>query len=263
MGKFCEVCEFGQENYCFNKYVGIYNGVYFNGGKFYGGYVIYNCVFVCFVVKIFEGIFSVEVVLMLCGGVIIYVFFKYYGVGFGKIVGIVGFGGFGYFGVMWVKVFGVDKVVVIFRINVKKEDVFKMGVDEFIVIVEDFRWGKIYVNIIDLIVCIVSQIDMLVQDYFNLFKFDGVFVQVGLFDDGFLIFQQKFLIFKCIKIIGSLIGSLDDIREMFDLVFVKGVKLWIFIIFMKDVNQVIIDFEKGVLRYRFVLENELEVKVFF
>lgn len=260
MGKPCEACESGQENYCPNKHVGTYNGVYLNGGKSYGGYATYNRVPARFAVKIPEGISSAEAAPMLCGGVTTYAPLKHHGAGPGKTVGIVGLGGLGHFGVMWAKALGADKVVVISRTNAKKEDALKMGADEFIATAEDPKWGKTHANTIDLIVCTVSQTDMPVQDYFNLLKFDGVFVQVGLPDDGFPTFQQKPLIFKRIKITGSLIGSPDDIREMFDLALAKGVKPWISTIPMKDANQAIVDFEKGAPRYRFVLENEPEAK---
>lgn len=51
------------------------------------------------------------VVFLFCGGVIVYLLFKCFGVGFGKRVGVVGVGGLGYFVVLFVCVFGVEEVV--------------------------------------------------------------------------------------------------------------------------------------------------------
>ncbi|KAK4186498.1 chaperonin 10-like protein [Podospora australis] len=256
----CDACNNGRENYCQNRHVGTYNGKYANGGKSYGGYSTYNRAPANFVVKIPSGISSADAAPMLCGGVTTYAPLKHHGAGPGKTVGIIGLGGLGHFGVMWAKALGADKVVVISRSSAKKEDAFKMGATDFIATAEDPDWAKKADSTIDLIVCTVSDTNMPVQDYLRLLKFDGTFVQVGLPDDGFPTFQQMPLIFKRVKITGSLIGSPNDIREMFDLAVEKGVKPWIKEVPMKDANQALLDFEKGVPRYRFVLANEPEVK---
>ncbi|KAK3990796.1 chaperonin 10-like protein [Cladorrhinum sp. PSN332] len=254
-GEFCEACSSGKENYCQNKHVGTYNGVYLNGGKSYGGYATYNRAPSNFVVKIPDGISNAEAAPMLCGGVTTYAPLKFHGAGPGKTVGIVGLGGLGHFGVMWAKALGADKVVVISRSGVKKEDAFEMGADRFIATSEEENWAEKYKSSIDILLCTVSDTRMPVPGYLSLLKMDGTFIQVGLPDDGFPTFQQKPLIFKRIKITGSLIGSPNDIREMFALAEEKDVKPWISTIPMKDANQALLDFDKGAPRYRFVLEN--------
>ena len=80
-------------------------------------------------------------------------------------------------------------------------------------------------------------------------------MQVGAPDDpipGFLAFA---LIMKKVKITGSLIGSPKEIREMFELAAKRSdvVKPWINKRPMSEANQVVVDFEKGLPRYRYVL----------
>ncbi|KAL2128080.1 hypothetical protein VTI74DRAFT_9759 [Chaetomium olivicolor] len=252
----CEACASGMENYCPIQHTGTYNGVYLNGGKSYGGYALYNRSPSHFVVKIPDSISSAEAAPMLCGGVTTYAPLKHHGAGPGKTVGIIGLGGLGHFGVMWAKALKADKVVVISRTSAKKEDALKMGADEFIATAEDPDWAKKHASTLDLIVCTVSSSSMPLMEYLALLKFDGTFVQVGAPEDGLPTIQQFPLIFKRLKITGSLIGSPDDIREMLQLAADQKVKPWIEEIPMKDANKAIVDMDAGKPRYRYVLYNE-------
>jgi D-arabinose 1-dehydrogenase-like Zn-dependent alcohol dehydrogenase len=245
-----------RQNYCQKHHVGTYNGVYLNGGKSYGGYALYNRAPSHFVVKIPDAISSAEAAPMLCGGVTTYTPLKHHGVGPGKTVGIIGLGGLGHFGVMWAKALKADKVVVISRTSAKKEDALKMGADEFVATAEDPDWAKNHASTLDVIVCTVSSSSMPLMQYMSLLRFDGTFVQVGAPEDGLPTIQQFPLIFKRLKITGSLIGSPGDIREMLQLAADQKVKPWIKEIPMKDANKAILDFEAGKPRYRFVLANE-------
>jgi D-arabinose 1-dehydrogenase-like Zn-dependent alcohol dehydrogenase len=244
------------ENYCSVVHTGTYNSVYLNGGKSYGGYALYNRAPSHFVVKIPATISSAEAAPMLCGGVTTYTPLKHHGVGPGKTVGIIGLGGLGHFGVMWAKALKADKVVVISRTSAKREDALKMGADEFIATAEDADWAKKHASTLDVVVCTVSSSSMPLMQYLSLLRFDGTFVQVGAPDDGLPTIQQFPLIFKRLKITGSLIGSPNDIREMFQLAADQKVKPWIKEIPMKDANRAIVEMEAGKPRYRYVLYNE-------
>ena len=74
---------------------------------------------------------------MLCGGITLYSPLKNHGCGPGKKVGIIGVGGLGHFGVIFAKALGADKVVGISRKADKKDDVLKMGADEYVATSED------------------------------------------------------------------------------------------------------------------------------
>ncbi len=69
-------------------------------------------------------------------------------------------------------------------------------------------------------------------------------------------FSAFTLIFKRVRIAGSLIGSPAEIREMLDLVAKEKTKAWIQARPMEDGNQAVIDMDKGKARYRYVLVNQ-------
>ncbi|KAK3320399.1 chaperonin 10-like protein [Cercophora scortea] len=256
----CEACASGLENHCPVKHVGTYNGRYFNGGKSYGGYALYNRAPSHFVIKIPDAIPSAEAAPMLCGGVTTYTPLKFHGAGPGKTVGIVGLGGLGHFAVMWAAALGADKVVVVSRTAAKKADAFKMGATDFIATDEDPAWNKKHASTLDIIISTVSSSSMPLMQYFDLLKLDGTFVQVGAPDDGLPKIGAMPLIMKRLKLTGSLIGSPKDIRDMFALAVEKNVRPWVEEIPMKDANKAIVDMEAGVARYRYTLVNEPEAE---
>jgi alcohol dehydrogenase (NADP+) len=251
----CNECKSGHESYC-KKMVSTYGSVYANKDKSFGGYANYNRTHSAFVVKIPEGIESADAAPMLCGGVTVYSPLKRNGCGPGKTVGIVGVGGLGHFGVLFAKALKADRVVGISRKNDKRDDVLKLGADKYIATGEDKDWASENARTLDLIVCTVSSEKMPMTEYLSLLKVGGVFIQVGAPDGGNLPPINAFtLIANQIKVGGSLIGSPAEINEMLQLAADQKIKPWIEVRPMKDANQVIVDFEKGLPRYRYVLEN--------
>ncbi|KAK0706266.1 chaperonin 10-like protein [Lasiosphaeria miniovina] len=255
-GTKCAACAAGMENYCQVKHVGTYNGRYMNGGKSYGGYATYNRAPSRFVVKIPDAIASAEAAPMLCGGITTYTPLKHYGAGPGKAVGIIGLGGLGHFGVMWASALGADKVVVVSRSRGKAADAAKMGATDFIATGEDEGWAKKHAATLDIIICTVSSADMPLQEYMSLLRFDGTFVQVGAPEDGLPGFLPWDILYRRLKLTGSMIGSPNGIREMLQLAAEKNVKPWVTEVPMKDANKAILEMEAGVPRYRYTLVNE-------
>lgn len=116
---------------------------------------------------------------MLCGGITTYSPLRNNGCGPGKKVGIVGIGGLGHFGILWATMLGADEVVAISRTSSKKADVKNMGATGFIATDEDKDWASEHANSLDLIVCTVSSPNMPLQEYLQLLRFKGQFIQVG------------------------------------------------------------------------------------
>lgn len=96
---------------------------------------------------------------------------------------------------------------------------------------------------------------MPLTDYLGLVRTGGTFVQLGLPEDGGLMAPVRNLM-RRIKLESALVGSPDEIRQMFDLVAEKNVQPWIEEIPMKNANKAIVDMEAGNARYRYVLVNE-------
>lgn len=176
----CPDCSVGLENHCARSNINTYGSVYPNGeGKSYGGYADYNRTHNRFVFKIPDGLPSEYAAPLLCGGVTVYAPLKHEGCGPGKAVGIVGVGGLGHFGVLFAKALGADRVVGISRRESKREDVMKLGVDQYIATDDEKDWHKKNRKTLDLIICTVSSEKMPLNQYLRLLKTGGTFIQVG------------------------------------------------------------------------------------
>ena len=251
----CEECTHGLENHCQVNMVGTYNGKYDDGSKSYGGYADYARVPSHFVIKIPDALASEDAAPMLCGGITVFSPLQQNGAGPGKKVGIVGIGGLGHFGLMFAKALGADKVVAISRSSSKKADALKMGADDFIATGEDKDWATHHAGSLDLIVSTVSSPNMPLQEYLQLLRVKGQFIQVGAPEDSIPAFNAFALIVKGVKIGGSAIGSPEEIRNMLDLAAKKGVHTWVQKRPMKEANQAVVDMADGKARYRYVLVN--------
>jgi len=257
----CDECQHHNENICMNAFIQTYNGKHKDGSKTYGGYGDYWRGPSHFVIKIPEELPSDVAAPMLCGGVTAFSPLKNNGAGPGKKVAIVGLGGLGHFGVMFAKMLGCDKVVVISRTSAKKEDAFKMGADDFIATDEDQDWATKHATSLDLIVSTVSSPKMPLPQYLQLLRVNGQFIQIGAPEDVLPAFNVFSLIAKNAKIGGSIIGSPSQIREMLDLAVKHNVKTWNQNRPMKEVNKVVSDMDAGQARYRYVLVNEKHAKL--
>lgn len=193
---------------------------------------------------------------MMCGGVTVFAPLLREGCGPGKRVGIVGVGGLGHFGILFAKALGADKVVGISRKNDKREDVLKLGADEYIATEEDQDWAKKHGRSLDLIVCTVSSPKLPLMDYLQLLRVRGTFIQVGAPEDSLPATNAFAYIGKGVKFGGSLIGSPKEIEQMLELAAKKGVHPWINKYSMKDANKAIVDFTAGKPRFRIALVNE-------
>ncbi|TKA54555.1 hypothetical protein B0A49_12408 [Cryomyces minteri] len=252
----CEECTSGLEQYCTNVNCSTYNGNFADGSKSYGGYATYNRTPSHFVFKIPDALDSADAAPMLCGGVTVYSPLKKNGAGPGKRVGIVGVGGLGHFGILFAKALGCDKVVGISRSNQKRDDVLKLGADEYISIDEDKDWATKHARTLDLIVCTVSSPKLPLMDYMQLLRTNGKFVQVGAPEDILPDFNALAFIGKGATFGGSLIGAPHEIEEMLQLAADKKIKPWIEQRPMKEANEAVVDMVDGKARYRYCLVNE-------
>ncbi|CAO1605410.1 hypothetical protein XANCAGTX0491_008928 [Xanthoria calcicola] len=257
----CEECANGVENHCQNiGKANTYDDRYPDGSKSYGGYADYWRGPSHFVFKIPEQISSEDAAPMLCGGITLYSPLKRNGCGPGKKVGIIGIGGLGHFGILYAKALGADKIVAISRKANKKDDALKLGADEYISTDEDSKWAEHHAQSVDLLISTVSSPNMPLEQYLQLLRVHGTFIQVGAPEDRLPAFHAFALIAKGAKIGGSAIGAPGEIRGMLDLTVKKKVKAWINTRPMKQANQTVVDMGANKARYRYVLVNEAHAK---
>lgn len=248
----CAACSDNIENYCPHAF-DTYNSTWPTGEKTSGGYAKYWRGDATFVFAIPEGVDSAAAAPMLCAGATLYSPLKSNGAE-GRKVGIVGIGGLGHFGLLWARALGASRVVAISRTDAKKNDALEMGADDFIA-TSDEGYEKKHANSLDLIVSTISGPGVPLGKYLDLLDIGGQFIQVGAPEDPIPAFTAFSLILKRVKVGGSLIASPTEIREMLQLAAEKKIQPWVNERPMADANQAIIDFEKGLPRYRYVLTN--------
>jgi alcohol dehydrogenase (NADP+) len=92
--------------------------------------------------------------------------------------------------------------------------------------------------------------------YLSLLKVGGKFIMVGAPEEPLPPLPAFPFISANIYIGGSAIGSPADISEMLEVAAKEHIKGWVETRPMKDVNQAVIDMDKGKARYRYCLVNE-------
>lgn len=176
----CANCKAGAENHCLNGTTNTYNAKHKDGSFQQGGYASHARIPGRFCFKIPESINPAWAAPMMCGGVTVYTPLVENGCGPGKNVAIIGTGGLGHFGVLFAKALKADKVVAFSRKSDKRPDAEKMGADAYVATDEDKDWADQYANTFDIIVCTVSSPKMPMQQYLQMLRHRGQFMQVSL-----------------------------------------------------------------------------------
>lgn len=139
--------------------------------------------------------------------------------------------------------------------NDKKKEVAKeLGCDDYIV-TSDEEDMKRYKCKLTHILCTGTSNDFKWQTYTQLFKPNGIFINVGLPAWNFPEVPPMLLAMSQVTICGSAIGSPAEIEDMLKFAAAHDIKPWIKKYPMSEAKQAIEDFNAGKPRFRFVLEN--------
>ncbi|KAK9449016.1 chaperonin 10-like protein [Limtongia smithiae] len=249
----CYDCTHDNEPTCPDR-VFTYDACYPSGDVAYGGYAEEGRYPASFAFKIPEELPSEIAAPMMCGGITVYSPLRRNGCGPGKVVGIVGIGGLGHFGLLFAKALGAEEVYAISRSKAKEADVLAMGANG-IIATNEAGWAAKNSRKFDLIVSTANSPDMPLNDYTKILKPGGRFVQVGLPEEPIPQFYFGPLVQSNISIGGSLLGARCEIEEMLALAASQGIKSWVTVYPMSEVNTVLGLMEDNKARYRFVLEN--------
>ena len=112
---------------------------------------------------------------------------------------------------------------------------------------------NLHENSLDLIINTASNLKN-INAYINLLKLDGIFVQLAIQKKTIPI-NPDLLISKRINIVGSLVGSKQETKEMFQFAAKHNIKPQITVYPMNKVNDVIKKFKKNKARFRYILKN--------
>nr|CCA22135.1 mannitol dehydrogenase putative [Albugo laibachii Nc14] len=246
----CRDCKEGYDSYCQNK-VFTYNSTYADGAQAYGGYADYVRVSGHYAFRIPKNIPSDQAAPLLCAGVTVYSPLSRHGVQRGDRVGVVGIGGLGHLAIQFIK--AMNGVAVAFSHSPsKREEAAKLGADDFVDLsgeIADDVFGSIK------LLLVTANAKNLAYDLFlQLLCTRGTLVMLGLPEEKIKLSGGS-LIQKGIKLVGSLVGSCEEIEAMLQLASEKNVCPLIEKYPMSKVNDGIERVRSGKVRYRVVLEN--------
>ncbi|KAG2818814.1 hypothetical protein PC113_g22815 [Phytophthora cactorum] len=246
----CEECADGENAFC-NRSVITYDAKYEDGSMAYGGYADYVRVDSNFAFKIPDNIPSASAAPLLCAGVTVFTPLKRY-VKPGDHVGVIGIGGLGHLAIQFIRALGATPVAFSHSVN-KEKAIRALGAEEFYNL-SDPEDQKKAENSVNVLLLTADATNMPYNTYLTLVKKRGTFIMVGVPNDE-VKFKPMFVVAKGIKWVGSLIGSIQDIKDMLALASEKNVRAIVQQMSMSKVNESIAMMREGRVRYRVVLEN--------
>lgn len=257
----CEDCKQGHENTCQEGMIETYNDFWDRETKEYpttGGYAEYWRGHSHFVVKVPDAMTNEQAAPYMCGGVTVYAPIKRHGVGPGSRVGVIGLGGLGHFAVQWTKALGGEAVVLSHSPS-KKQDALDMGASDFVITSDKEAMQKMSRSLTH-IVCTSFSTKFDWDFWFDMLKTNGKFILVGLPDERLSGIDAMLLAGRQISLIGSMVGSIQEINECLALAVDKGVKVWVERYDMKDAQKALDAMAAGKARYRIVMVNQAALK---
>ncbi|KAG7377286.1 hypothetical protein PHYPSEUDO_011927 [Phytophthora pseudosyringae] len=250
----CDECADGFDPYC-KGVVMTYNSLYRDGSKAYGGYADFVRVASDYAFKIPENIPSDEAAPLLCAGVTVFAPLRREGVKPGDRVGVIGIGGLGHLAIQFIRAMGGIPVAFSRSAN-KEQEVRALGAQEFYNL-SDPEDAKRAERSVKTVVLTADANNMPYDTYLNLLRPRGTFIMVGLPNDK-LICNPGSFVRDGKRLVGSKIGSPQDVKEMLDLASKENVRPIIQKLPMEQVNQGLAMVRSGKVRYRVVLENPTE-----
>ncbi|RLN70138.1 hypothetical protein BBJ29_009388, partial [Phytophthora kernoviae] len=247
----CDDCADKVESYC-NRAVLTYNAKYEDGENAYGGYADYVRVSSAFAFKIPENIPSDVAAPLLCAGATVFSPLKHENVKAGDRVGVIGIGGLGHLAIQFIRALGAVPVAFSRSAN-KRQQILDLGAAEFYNL-SDPEDAKKAASSVHTLILTADAKDMPYNQYLGLLRKRGTLVMLGIPNDE-IKFLPMFVVGRGIRVVGSLIGSIEDIEDMLKLASEKNVRPIIQKLPMAKVNEGITIMREGRARYRVVLEN--------
>ncbi|KAL3665737.1 hypothetical protein V7S43_009170 [Phytophthora oleae] len=211
--------------------VGTYNGTYKNdGATSYGGYADYIRVTHEYAFKIPDNIPSDVAAPLLCAGTTVFTPFKEFA-----------------------KAMGAAAVVAFSRSANKEQEIRRLGADEFVVYTDE-KQAADAANSVDILLITADANDMPYMLFLSFLAVRGTCIMVGLPNDD-VKFNAFGVVGKGASFKGSMIGSIQDIKDMLEVASKKNVRPVIQKLPMSKVNEGIQMVRDGTARYRVVLEN--------
>lgn len=247
----CPQCKKGQEQYCEDHLSFTYNGKERDGvTPTYGGYSTKVVVDQRYVLRIPKQLRPEEAAPLLCAGITTYSPLRHWGVGKTHRLAVVGLGGLGHMAVKIGKALGAH-VTVLSHSDKKRHDAKRLGAKDFFK-TSDPKTLTTLAKRFDFILDTVSAPHDL-DAQLELLKTDGTMILVGVPDKPAQLGAFP-LILKRRRLVGSLIGGIQETQEMLDFCAKHKCGADVEVIPIQQVNDAYDRVVRGDVRYRFVID---------
>jgi uncharacterized zinc-type alcohol dehydrogenase-like protein len=246
----CPECRAGLEQMCPNMKL-TYNAPDTHiGGVTFGGYSKSVVVDERFVLRVPSNLDLAGAAPLLCAGITTYSPMRRWCVSKGKKVGVVGLGGLGHMGVKFAHALGAH-VVVFTTSPGKKDDAFRLGVDEAIVS-RDAGEMERQAGSFDFILDTVSA-DHDINSYLQLLRREGNLTLVGAPPKPLAVAAFSLLRGRH-NLSGSAIGGIPETQEMLDFCGERDITADVEIIPIQKVNEAYERLLRSDVKYRFSID---------
>ncbi|KAL3656832.1 hypothetical protein V7S43_018292 [Phytophthora oleae] len=247
----CRDCADGEDAVC-DQAVFTINAAYKDGSRQQGGFADYIRVDNNYAFKIPDALPSDAAAPLMCAGATVFTPLKQEGVKAGDRVGVIGIGGLGHIAIQFIRALGAVPVA-FSRSSRKEKEIRSLGAEEFYDLSNPEHQKKA-AGSVDFLLLTADATNMPYDLYLGLVRKRGTFIMVGLPSDQVKI-TPWFLVPRAVRVRGSAIGSVQDIKDMLDVAAKGNVRPIIEKMPMSDVNKGLDKVRDGSVRYRVVLEN--------
>uniref|UniRef100_A0A7S0X1P8 Enoyl reductase (ER) domain-containing protein n=1 Tax=Chlamydomonas leiostraca TaxID=1034604 RepID=A0A7S0X1P8_9CHLO len=252
----CQECDFclkdKEEQYCSKGMIGTYNSVDKDGTMTYGGYSTSVVVNDKFVLHVPDNLPLADSAPLLCAGITVYSPIRHFGFDKpGMHVGVVGLGGLGHMAVKFLKALGVKTTIISTSPGKKDEALKVLGADAFLVSKDETQMAGAAMSMDGLINTVSAPHDL--GGLLNLLKTSGTMVCVGAPPEPPAMPTFN-MIFRRLKVAGSLIGGIRETQEMLDFCGQHNITCMSEVIPVTEANKAYDRMLKSDVRYRFVID---------
>ena len=247
----CPQCRKGQEQYCEGHLSFTYNGKERDGvTPTYGGYSTKVVVDQRYVLRIPKQLRPEEAAPLLCAGITTYSPLRHWGVGKKHRLAVVGLGGLGHMAVKIGKALGAQ-VTVLSHSDKKRRDAKRLGAKDFFKTSDPKTFTRLAKQFDFILDTVSAPHDLDAQ--LELLKTDGTMILVGVPDKPAQLGAFP-LIMKRRRLVGSLIGGIQETQEMLDFCAKHKCGADVEVIPIQKVNEAYDRLVRGDVRYRFVID---------
>ncbi len=247
----CPQCKKGQEQYCEGHLAFTYNGKERDGvTPTYGGYSSKVVVDQRYVLRIPKQLRPEEAAPLLCAGITTYSPLHHWGVGKKHRLAVVGLGGLGHMAVKIGNALGAH-VTVLSHSDKKRRDAKRLGAKDFYKTSDPKTFTTLSKQFDFILDTVSAPHDLDAQ--LELLKTDGTMILVGVPDKPAQLGAFP-LILRRRRLVGSLIGGIQETQEMLDFCAKHKCGADVEVIPIQHVNDAYDRLVRGDVRYRFVID---------